>query len=217
MSFYLRKEWVDQRDGIEKVSIHYAVTQLAQQPHWKEQGQVRELIPEWGHRRKRRAKVIKLPRNLDGKENYLLHYYFRTVDWDGKTCETEPFVEEIVCNDTFTFVDHWGCYTNICLYWSINSWGAFNYSSMFEDGTRLDHPLSSLHYYGHAHDGWYIYERYEYLRSLPLPHIFRGRAHGPKGARVDYCFHIARVGSPFGDDWDFWDNNEGLNYFTVLK
>lgn len=214
MTFYLRKEWVDQVDGIEQVFIRYAWAPVGDKPDW-ENSQVREMFPEWAGQRKRRAKVIKLPRSLNGSENYCLHYYFESKGVKSQT--SDLFVEEIICDDTYSFVDYEGHYTNICVYWSLNGWGAPNYSSMFEDGTRLDNPLSSLHFYGRAHDGLYVYQRYEYLRNLPRPHVFRGRVHGPRGARVTFCYHIMRRGSPFGDDYDYWDNNNGLNYYRELR
>ena len=215
MSFYLRKEWVDQEDGISHVLIHYTCVPLGRRPDWGRNTQTRELHPEMGGSRKRRAKVIKLPRQIDGAENYKLCYYYHVQgarEWD-----TPCFVEEIVADSSYTFVDYWGHYTNICVYWSINGWGAPNYSAMFEDGTGLEHPLSSLHYYGRAHDGIYVYERFRRLQTLPLPHVYRGKVHGPRGSRVEFCFHIVRTGSPNGDDYDFWDNNEGLNYWRELQ
>lgn len=214
MSFYLRKEWIDQVDGIEHVTIHYTAAPLNSPPDWRRNIQTREMIPEEGQSQKRRAKVIKLPRQLNGQENYHLHYFFQVKGLCEWTSET--FVEEIVADGSYTFIDYEGCYTNICVYWSINGWGAHNYSTMFEDGTDLDHPLSSLHFYGRAHDGIYIFERFKWLQSIALPHIYRGKVHGPRGSRVDYCFHIMCRGSPSGD-YDFWDNNEGLNYWQELR
>lgn len=214
MSFYLRKEWVDQVDGTEGVFIHYTCVPLGVQPDWKHNVQTRELLPERGYNRKLRAKVIRLPRALNGQENYYLHYYFDVRGPCRK--ESERFCEEIVSDDTFTFVDYDGNYTNICVYWSINGWGAPNYSSMFEEGTGLDHHLCSLHFYGRAHDGVYVYERFKWLQSLPRPYIYHGKVHGPRGARVDFCYHIMRRGAPLSDEYDFWDNNEGLNYWKEL-
>jgi hypothetical protein len=215
MTFYLRKEWIDQVNGIDQVLIHYATVPVGSKPDWDHDCQVREMYPERGNKRKRRAKVIKLPRSLKGAENYHLHYYFEIQGTRSR--KSDEFIEEIISDDSYTFIDYEGQYTNICVYWSINGWGAPNYSSMFEDGTLLDNPLSSLHFYGHAHDADYIDQRYEYLRTLPLPHIYRGRVHGPRGSKVFFCFHIMRRGAPYGDDYDFWDNNDGLNYYRELK
>ena len=216
MSFYLHKEWIDQEDGIEHVFIHYAVSLLGAMPDWSRNAQTRELIPEGECNRKRRGKVIKLPRQLDGQENYHLHYFFR-VDKGFRELTTKVFVEEIVADGSLTFIDYGGHYTNVCLYWSINGWRAPNYSTMFEDGTSLDHPLSSLHFYGRAHDGTYVYERFKWLQSISPPHIYRGKVHGPRSARVAHCYHIMRRGSPLGDDYNFWDNNDGLNYWRELR
>jgi len=214
MNFYLCREWVDQEDGIDRVFIEYAVTPVAAEADWQRSAQTRELIPTHGQSRKRRAKVIKLPRQLDGQENYLLHYRFHILG--SRERSSEIFVEEIVSDDTFTFIDYWGQYTNICIYWSIDGWEAPNYSPMSEDGTGLDHPLNSLHFYGRVHDGVFIYERYKRLQSLALPRIYRGRVYGPRRHRVHYCYHIVRTGSPSGDDYEFWDNNQGLNYWKDL-
>ncbi len=216
MSFYLHKEWIDQEDHIDRVFIHYTTVPLDTQPDWQQNAQIREMIPEWGQGRKRRAKVIKLPRQLDGQENYHLHYFFR-MDKGFRERMTETFVEEIIADDSFTFIDYQGCYTNICLYWSIDGWGAPNYSTMFIDGIGLDHPLSSLHFYGRSHDGEYIYERFKLLQTISRMHVYRGKVHRLRGSRVDYCYHILRLGSPSGDDYFFWDNNEGLNYWRELR
>ena len=215
MSFYLRKEWIEQVDDIERVFIRYAVAPLGALPAWDNSSQSREMYPESNGGRKRRAKVIKLPRNLQGLEHYNFHYKFQV--WGAHEWETQTYAEEIVSDDHIKFVDHTGQYTNICVYWSLNGWGAANYSTMFEDGTSLDHELSSLHLYGRAHDGAFIYQRYAMLQAMPLPHIYRGKVHGPRGSRVDFCFHIMRRGSPDGHDYDFWDNNEGLNYSLDIR
>jgi hypothetical protein len=215
MSFYLRKEWIDQVDGIEQVFIHYAVAPRFSTPDWSKGLQSRELAPEAGTNRKRRSKVIKLPRQLEGSENYHLGYFFEVRG--RRNWITETFVEEIISDGSYTFIDYTGDYTNICIYWSINGWGAYNYSTMFEDGTDLNHPLSSLHFYGRAYDGIYTVDRFNRLKEIPLPHVYRGKVHGPRGSRVDLCFHIMRRGSPDGGDYDFWDNNEGLNYFKELQ
>ena len=116
MTFYLRKEWIDQVDGIDQVWIHYAVMPLNDRPDWENAGQVREMYPEKGNQRKFRAKVIKLPRSLNGSENYQLQYYFEIKG--RRSWKTDPFIEEIICDDSLTFIDHRGEYTNICVYWS---------------------------------------------------------------------------------------------------
>ena len=36
-----------------------------------------------------------------------------------------------------------------------------------------------------ANDGVYVYQRYEYLLTLPLPLVYHGRVHGPRGSRVE--------------------------------
>lgn len=216
MSFYLRKEWIDQEDGIEQVFIHYAAVALGEQPEWQRTGQTHEMIPEWGHNRHRRAKVLKLPRRLDDQENYHLYYYF-SVNKESLTQTTEPFVDEIIADDSFTFIDYEGHYTHICVYWSIDGWGATNYSAMFVDGIRIDHPLSSLHLYDRSHDWEYLSRRFNLLKSISVPHIYRGRVHGPRGSRVDYAYHILCKGSPSGQDFAFWDNNDGLNYWKDLR
>ena len=216
MSFYLRKEWIDQEDGIENVFIHYAAVTLGEQPDWRRYGETREMIAEWGHNRHRRAKVLKLPVGLMIQENYHLHYYF-SVNKGSHTQTTETFVDEIIADGSFTFMDYEGYYTNICVYWSIDGWGAPNYSAMFVDGIGIDHPLSSLHFYGRSHDWEYLSGRFNLLKSIPLPHAYRGRVHGPRGSRVDYAYHILCKGSPSGNDFAFWDNNEGLNYWRELR
>ncbi|HEX8144562.1 MAG TPA: hypothetical protein VF553_18485 [Pyrinomonadaceae bacterium] len=215
MSFYLRKEWIDVEDGIERVLIHYTFAHRGEGPDWERNRETREMYPEWGWNRKRRAKVVLMGRDLDGEEIYNFHYKFEVIGARARV--TEPYVEEIVSDGSLTFIDYAGHYTNICLYWSVNGWGAYNYSTMFEDGTGLDHPLSSLRFYGHAHDPEFLRGRYEMLRNMPLPHVYRGKIHAPRGSRVDFCFHIMRRGDPEGRDYDFWDNNEGLNYRREIR
>lgn len=215
MSFYLRKEWVDVEDGIETVLLHYTMAHLGQAPDWERKTETREMFPEWGWNRKRRSKVIWLGRDLDGKEQYNLHYKFQVIG--ARPRETEVYVEEIVADGSLTFVDHVGDYTNVCLYWSVNGWGAYNYSTMFEAGVEYDHPFSSLRFYRHAHDPEFLRGRYEMLRGMPLPHVFHGKVHAPRGSRVNFCFHIMRRGDPYGRDYDFWDNNEGLNYWRDIR
>ena len=34
---------------------------------------------------------------------------------------------------------------------------------------------------------------------------------------LSYSYHIMHRGAPAGDDYDFWDDNGGLNYYRELK
>ena len=210
MSFYLRKEWIDLDENVKNVHIYYTVTNLNENPIW-ENAQKREMFIEPGGEPKVRSKVIKLPRNLNGEENYLLYYYFEIFTTNDIVQQSKVFVEEVISDDSFTYIDYDGNFTNICLYWSINGWHAPNYSAMFIDGIALDNPFSSLHFYKRSNDYEYLWGRSQLLKSIPLPHIFRGRVHGPKNSRSDYCYHI--VSKTVDHDYGFWDNNNGWNFY----
>ncbi len=61
MSFRLRKEWIDQEDGIQSVHLHYGISPLGEEASQSTSPEI-ELIPEQGHERRRRANVIESPR-----------------------------------------------------------------------------------------------------------------------------------------------------------
>jgi predicted alpha/beta superfamily hydrolase len=205
----LQKEWVDQQDAIERVALRYAISLRDETPCPASFREV-EMIPEEGGARNRRVRVLELPRRFQGQERYFLHHHFRFMSAGGREEQSDSFCEEIVADESFTFVDYEGAYTNICIHWSIDGWGAPNYSAMFVDGISLDHPLSSLHLYRRSQDREYIEGRFRLLQSMPLPHVFRGKVHGPRGAQVNYCYHI--VANRPDESFAFWDNNAGLDY-----
>ena len=176
------------------------------------------MIAEWGHNRHRRAKVLKLPRRLNGAGELPPPLLFSSVNKGSHTQTTETFVE--IESLLTTRLPSW------IMRGTTPTFASIGVSTDGEPpitrqcswmGIGIDHPLSSLHFYGRSHDWEYLSGRFNLLKSIPLPHAYRGRVHGPQGLRVDYAYHILCKGSPSGNDFAFWDNNEGLNYWRELR
>jgi hypothetical protein len=81
VTWYLRREWVDQEDGIENVTIHYTWSPPGGWPDWERNHNARMLVDAGGFPR-RRWKVLRMPRGVWDEQGggwsleYRLHFFF---------------------------------------------------------------------------------------------------------------------------------------------
>lgn len=196
--------WFDREAATEMVEVHYTWTPLGSQPDWDRHKETEVLGVHPGTAPAYRSCSIELPKTVEGEPRYLLHSFFLVIGRDGHQEFTQPVTEEIGSRDV-TLADPEGRYTAVALSWSIHDWSAPNYHFMALEGLPLELPASP--------PGGRMPEIYEFVRAVPLPHLFRGRIWGPKGATVHVAYHLLHFGSPNPqDDMEAWDNNAGRNY-----
>ena len=206
MSWYLRKEWVDQEDGIENVILHYTWSPQGGWPDWGRHHQSRVLLDAGGYPR-RREKVIAMPREIwdDGRgaahPEYRLHYFFEVFQ-HGRQWTTDLFTEEIACRD-LEYVDHSGWITNICIYWAVDDWRAPIYSPMEDPRFPMESEFTSERYYAYWDKDRYHHAKFHMLGEIPLPHHWRSRMWGPRGSTVVQQYHVGRMYPPEekGETW----------------
>jgi len=213
--FQLTKTWVDQEPGIEMVEIRYTWSALGEAAKWNGQEETEVLSVVSNTNPRIRQGVIEIPRYLDNKESYQLHYRFVFVR--GGREEFSPiFTEEIVAQEV-PYVDTVGRITEVRLLWGVNGWTAQNWTQAKLEGLNLTTNETRA---GHDREGEGIADdaMYELIRTVPLPRHYVAKVWGPRGATVEYSYQLLRTNSPIPDD-DFtaWDNNETKNYRVVLS
>jgi hypothetical protein len=210
--FQLAKAWIDSTPNPKTVEVRYTWSELGREPSWdgQEEAQVMSVVPDTDP--PTRLAVLEIPRYLNGKPTYLLHYRF---GGGGESREgfNRDFTEEIVSREV-EYVDDEGRITEVRVLWSVDGWTAPNWSQGRLKGLELkvreDQP-------GRGAGGIANEAMYELVRTVPLPRTFAGRVWGPKGATVEYVFQVLRMNSPVpDDDFERWDNNQGQNYRLVL-
>ena len=213
--FQLTKTWVDQEPGIDMVEIRYTWTPLGEAAQWhgQEEAEVMTIVPKTTP--PLRQGVIEIPRYLNNRDSYLLHYRFVVVR-HGREEFSPVFTEEIVSQEV-PYVDSQGRITEVRVLWGVNGWTAHNWTQAKLTGLNLSTNDMSA---GHDREGEGIADDaiYELIQTVPLPRQYVAKVWGPRGATIEYVYQLLRTNSPIPDD-DFvtWDNNQTQNYRTVLS
>jgi hypothetical protein len=208
--FQLTKVWVDPTPDIDTIEVRYTWTAHGGEPNWEDDNaEVMHVVPATDPTV--RAAELEIPRYLDGRDSYLLHYRFGR---GGEHLEawSPVFTEEIVAANV-DYVDTEGKLTEVRLLWSVAGSMSPNWSQADLEG--LSRPELSMHdpeQEGLADDAFY-----ELVRSVPLPRRFVARVWGPRGATVDYSYQLLRSNTPTGEDeFETWDDNSGRRYEISL-
>jgi hypothetical protein len=212
--FQLTKTWVDQEPGIEMVEIRYTWSGVGTAAQWNGQEETEVMSVVANTTPRLRQGVIEIPRYLDMKDTYQLHYRFVFVR--GGREEFSPiFTEEIVTHEV-PYVDTAGRITEVRLLWSVNGWTAQNWTQAKLEGLNLTTNETRA---GHDREGEGIADDaiYELIQTVPLPRRYVAKVWGPRGATVEYSYQLLRTDSPIpDDDFETWDNNQAQNYRLVL-
>jgi hypothetical protein len=209
--FGVRKTWVDPVPGIEMVQIHYTWSPVGQEPDWEQAESV--VLVNGGDHPGLRSAVIDVPRSVSGEAEYLLHHFFFVIR--GTDRSSSSVVSEVVTPHEAVYEDHGGSLTHVGIVWGVVPHGAEgltapNYTTASLDGLDFVSDEASSEMDTAAH-------MFEFVRSQPLPHVFRGRMWGPRGCRVQYMFHLVTSGSPDpADDVERWDDNGGQSWRVDL-
>jgi len=213
--FQLTKVWTDQEPGIGMVEIRYLWTPLGEAARWEgqEDAEVLVVVPDTNPRV--RQAVIEIPRYLDEKDSYQLHYRFVVVR-NGREEFAPVFSEEIIAREV-PYVDQQGRITEVRVLWGVDGWVAPNWTQARLEGLKLHmiptRPGHDIEGEGIADDAFY-----ELIQTVPLPRRYVAKVWGPRGAAVEYVYQLLRTNSPLPeDDFEAWDNNETRNYRIVLE
>ena len=210
--FALRKTWVDPVPGIEMVQIHYTWSAVGQEPDW-DGAESMVLAPDTGQPSLRSA-VLEVPRGLSGEAEYALHHFFFLVR--GTSRDTTPVVTELITPSEVVYSDHDGRFTHVGVLWGVQppdepAPPAQNYTTASMDGLEFGPRESSADAISTAA------AVFDFVKSRPLPHVFRARVWGPRGFHVSYVVHLVRAAGPDpADDAEQWDDNGGQRWHLDL-
>ena len=210
---YLRKEWVDQEDGIDRVQLNMTLSTPHLPADWNAT-QTFTMMPEWGTTPLRRAWIVRLPTHFQGHDRYLFHYFFQILNKDGTEQVTNPFTQYIV-PQPFEFLDHGGDFAQVRVHWSVGDWSYPQDAELEVEGIEWGSEFSVSQAPYRFSDRLFRRGRMLRLQRLPVPRRFRGLIWAPKGAKVCYCFQMLR---PLpGDEYEtLWDNNFGRDYRLTI-
>jgi hypothetical protein len=209
---YLKKEWVDQEDGIEKVTVNYTWSHLNLPADWNRTEQF-VMMPEWGTVPLRRTWIVRLPTHLDAQDRYLFHYFFQVFGADQNERVSTAFTQMIVPHE-FECIDHSGEVLFVRLHWSMGHWTYPQDTELEADGIEWGSECSVSNAPYRMNDRLFQSSRLLQMRRLPVPRRFRGLIWAPKGTEVKYCFHLLKH-APDGLE-SHWDNNFGKDYCITI-
>jgi hypothetical protein len=211
--FYLRKEWVDQEEGIDRVTFNMTVSPLHLPADWNTT-QTFVMMPEWGTAPLRRTWIVRLPTHYQGSDRYLFHYFFQVTYTNGQERVSNAFTNLIVPHE-FEFIDHSGDFLQVRLHWSVGSWSYPQDTDLEADGIDWGSEFSVSHFPYRGNDKLYQKGRLLVMRRLPIPRRFRGLIWAPKGSEIRYCFQMLRPG-PQDELEILWDNNFGRDFRLTI-
>jgi len=145
-----------------------------------------------------RVRVIKLPTGIwdpqtnTWSEEFLFHHYFE-IHQNGSVWNTELFTEVIVSRDV-EYVDWDGNVVGTCAHWSVFDFDAPQYCPSeipeFIERFGLDNEFRSDRFYTYPDRSYYFRSKALMLREIPLPHRWRSKVWGPRGAKVVQGWHV---------------------------
>ncbi|MBF0500971.1 MAG: hypothetical protein HQM09_12610 [Candidatus Riflebacteria bacterium] len=209
---YIRKEWIDQEDDIEKVTINISLGHIGHSADWSNT-EVCVMMPEWGTSPLRRTWIVRLPTHLETSERYLFHYFFHVFYTNGKERVSHTF-SQLVVPQVFEFIDHAGDFLFVRLHWSIGPWSYPQDTDLECEGIEWggEFSVSNLPY--RREDKLFQNGRLLVMNRLLSPRRYRGIIWAPRGSEINYCFQLLRhVADGFES---LWDNNFGKNYRLTI-
>ncbi len=209
---YLKKEWVDQEDGIEKVTFHMTLGPVNLAADWS-RTQSFVMMPEWGSVPLRRTWIVRLPTHYEGKDQYLFHYFFQAQFGEGRE-RISPTFSQLVVPREFEFIDHSGEIIHVRLHWSVGPWSYPQDTELEVDGIDWGSEFSVSHALYRGSDPLYQKGRSLVMKRLPVPRRFRGLIWAPRGSEVVYCFQMVRFDGTTTET--HWDNNFGRDYVLTI-
>ncbi len=209
---YLKKEWIDHEDGVEKVTFNMALGPVNLAADWS-RTQSFVMMPEWGTVPLRRTWIVRLPTHFEGHDQYLFHYFFQ-AHFGGGNERISPTFSQLVVPRAFEFIDHAGDIIHVRLHWSVGQWTYPQDTELEVDGIEWGSEFSVNHALYRANDPLYQKGRSLVMKRLPVPRRFRGLIWAPKGSEIWYCFQLVRLDGQTTET--HWDNNFGRDYTLTI-
>jgi hypothetical protein len=210
--FFLRKEWIDQEDGIDRVTLNISLGQVNSPADWTQTETV-VMMPEWGTSPLHRTWIVRLPTHFAGQERYLFHYFFQIFYRDGSD-RMSSFFSQLIVPHSFECIDHSGEMLFVRLHWSIDGWSYPQDTELEIDGIDWGSEFSISNVPYRTNDRLFQRGRHLLLQRFPMPRRFRGIIWSPQGSEVSYCFQLIRY-KPEGSEI-LWDNNFGKDYGLTI-
>jgi hypothetical protein len=213
--FQLTKVWIDREPGIGMVEIRYLWSPLGEPARWEGQEETEVMTAIANTNPQVRQAVLEIPRYINDKDSYQLHYRFVVVR-NGKEEFSPIFTDEVVAREV-AYVDTEGQITEVRLLWGVDGWTAPNWTQARLEGLKLQmiptRPGPDIEGEGIADDAIY-----ELIQTVPLPRRYVAKVWGLRGATVEYVYQLLRTNSPLPeDDFERWENNQTQNYRVVLE
>lgn len=207
---YIRKNWIDQDDEIEKVTLNTALSHLSSPANWNKT-ETFTMMPEWGTNPLKRSWVVRLPTHFENEERYLFHYFYQVTTRNGNERVSDTYTQMIVPKEV-EYIDHSGDCDHVILHWSLDKWSYPQNTELEAEGISWgsDYSVSQAMF----RSGIDVYEkgRTMELAKIAVPRTFKCKIWGPKGEAVDYCFKLIKNENTVVE----WDNNAESDYRLVI-
>ncbi|MBU1106146.1 MAG: hypothetical protein KKB51_05705 [Candidatus Riflebacteria bacterium] len=210
---YLKKEWVDQEDNIESVTLGVALGHINNPVDW-ETTETFVMMPEWGTEPLRRSWVIRIPTHYEGSERYLFHYFFQIHYTNGSEKVSNNFAQ-LVMPKTIEYIDHSGSCVHVRLHWSLGAWSYPQDTELEVEGIEWGNEFSVSHVAYRSGDRLYEHGRAAAINRIEMPRVFKAQIWAPHGEEINYCFNMLTVDRE-GNFQQKWDNNCGENFKMTI-
>ena len=210
---FLKKIWIDNEEGIDSVKLNVAYGHINKPANWNKMESY-EMMPEWGTSPLCRTWALRIPTHYEGKDRYLLHYFFLIRDKNGNERVSANYAQLIVPKE-IQFIDHSGAYTHVKLHWSLEDWSYPQDTEMELDFVEWgsDYSVSQSAY--RKGDKNYEKGRAQIISKIPAPRLFKALIWAPMNEKVNYCFNLISADQN-GKLSGKWDNNSGNNYVLTV-
>ena len=209
---FLRKEWVDQEDGVDRVTLNVTLSKANSPADWS-QTEVFVMMPQWGTVPLCRTWIVRLPTHFSAASSFLFHYFFHVFYRDG-TDRLSSFFSQLIVPHSFEYIDHSGEMLFVRLHWSVDGWSYPQDTELEIDGIDWGSEFSISNAPYRTNDRLFQLGRDLMLQRFGVPRRFRGVIWAPKGAEISYCFQLSRF-KPEGSE-TLWDNNFGKDYGLTI-
>jgi hypothetical protein len=209
--FQLTKIWVDPEPGIDTIEIRWTWSAADGSPDWDDNdaAELMSIVP--GSNPVVRTAEIEIPRYVDGRDSYLLHYRF-SRGGEHHQGFSPVFTERIVSRE-IEYVDTKGELTEVRLVWSVAGSTAPNWSQ----ATLVGLPASGPGTPDPEQAGVADEAIYELIQTIPLPRRYVAKVWSPEGSTVEYRYQLLRNYAPTeADQFERWDDNGGAQYHVEL-
>ncbi|MBF0543672.1 MAG: hypothetical protein HQM08_04525 [Candidatus Riflebacteria bacterium] len=209
---FLKKEWTDYEDDIERVTINTTLSLPNLPADWSKVESF-VMMPEWGTSPLRREWILRLPTHFEGNDQYLFHYFFH-IFCNNSTERVSSSFSQMIVPQPFEFIDYGGDYLFVRLHWSVNQWTYPQDTEMECDGIEWGSEFSVSNSPYRREDPLFHSGRSAILERFPVPRRFRAIIWAPRRSELKYCFQMLKCCN--GGLETVWDNNFGKDFSLTI-